>query len=200
MPRPSSLALSAIFATFGRFLSNGWVTLGMLLATAVFCATILPASMQANAPLMSNQPLPDTLFTYTPARLRQIATAYGESGRQAYLHNAITFDLAFPLLYTATLYSLAAWLAVRPTALGIRFGWLPSLALLVLPTDLLENFFISQFMSAFPAPAFGWATMSAVFTPLKWLLVSAVALAELVGCLAVLSFVLRQANRKNQPF
>ena len=46
---------------------------------------------------------PDMSFFYTSDELYQMAEAYGQAGREAYIRARFTFDLIWPLVYACSL-------------------------------------------------------------------------------------------------
>ena len=113
-----------------------------------------------------------------------MAEAYGEAGRQAYIHARFTFDVAWPLVYTFFLVTAMSWLFQRgfpPESPWQLANLVPLLAALF---DFLENMTTSWVMARFPEPAPLAGILASLATPLKWTLVGGSVLLLFVGIAA----------------
>lgn len=154
-------------------ISSTWLMIASLLLMVGFMIFVLPAqAAEANRESGSDRS-PDTSFFYTPEDLYQMAEEYGANGRQAYIRARWTFDLVFPLVYTCFLAVGISWFIQRLT------GWADTLKLTnLLPLlgglfDLLENSAATLAMSRYPAKPLILLSAASIFTPIKWVLVSA---------------------------
>ena len=152
---------------------KGWVALAAFLAFLLFTAFVLP-DQAAKAEVYSGEVgSPDSSFFYTADRLYQFAESYGANGRQMYIRARWTFDVLWPLVYTAFLTTSISWLTqkARPdNALFQRMNLLPVSAMVL---DFLENAATSIVMARFPQKTPILAHLAGFFTTLKWLLIAA---------------------------
>lgn len=150
--------------------STGEVALSALVIFLLFTVLVLPS--QAAPTRAKNLDLPDTSFYYMAEDLYQMAEAYGEEGRQAYVRARFTFDLIWPLIYTVFLSTGISWVyrrAFTPQSLLQRANMLPLLGALF---DYLENISTSVVMMRYPNPTPVVDGLAAGFTMVKWLFVS----------------------------
>jgi len=82
----------------------------------LFTALVLPRQAAEAESISSGAGSPDTSFWYTPDDLYRMVEAYGPAGRQAYLWARWTFDLVWPLVYTAFLSLTISWVYRRAFA------------------------------------------------------------------------------------
>jgi len=146
-----------------------------LLATIVFIlftALVLPRQAAEAEIASDGADSPDTSFWYTPTELYRMAEAYGPAGRQAYVKARWTFDLVWPLVYTAFLSLTISW--VYRWAFAAKSRW--QLANLVpvagMLLDYLENSATSLVMARYPALTPGIAHLAPLFTLTKWVFVN----------------------------
>lgn len=153
-------------------ISSTWVMIISLLVMVGFMIFVLPAQAAGAASESGSERSPDTSFIYTPDDLYQMAEEYGESGRRAYIRARWTFDLIFPLVYTAFLTFGIGWFVQRLSGWGEAWKLTALLPLLGGAFDLLENSATSLAMAAYPSSP-GWILIAAsIFTPIKWIFVS----------------------------
>lgn len=154
-------------------ISSTWLMIISLLVMVGFMIFVLPAQASDAASESGSERSPDTSFLYSPDDLYQMAEDYGENGRRAYIRARWTFDLVFPLVYTAFLTFGISWFVQRLSGWGEAWKLTALLPLLGGIFDLLENSATSLAMAAYPARP-GWILLSAsIFTPVKWVFVSA---------------------------
>lgn len=155
---------------------SGWITgvsTGRTAAAALvifllFTAIVLP-DQAAKAELSSgSDESPDTSFFYTAKDLYRMAEDYGEEGRSAYIRARFTFDVIWPLVYTAFLITAAGWLA-RRLAAGTRWETLNLLPLAGMLFDFMENSAASLVFARFPATTPVIDVLTPFFTMLKWI-------------------------------
>lgn len=156
-----------------------------------FSIIVLPAENDRMAALSNGMGSPDVSFFYSPADLEQMAQAYGEQGRAAYIYARWTFDVIFPLVYGTFLTITIAWLCGKlfsenqPHRLIICF---PVFAMLF---DFLENSATSLVMALYPQINLGIATLAPIFTMLKWI---SIGVSFLLVILMATVFVIRKSN------
>ena len=154
-------------------ISSTWMMIASLLLMIGFMIFVLPAQAADAVQESGSEHSPDTSFFYTPEDLYKMAEEYGANGRQAYIQARWTFDLVFPLVYTCFLAVGISWFMQRLT------GWADTLKLAnLLPIlgglfDLLENSATTLAMSRYPARPLILLSAASIFTPIKWVLVSA---------------------------
>ena len=151
-------------------ISTGWVTLLCLAVFLLFMALVLP-SQSASSTDTEGVGSPDTSFFYTPDDLYRMADAYGEEGRAAYVRARATFDVIWPVVYTAFLATGISWFARRafaPGTLWQRANLVPVLGMLL---DYLEGVAASIVMLRFPARTAVIDVLAPLFTMAKWLFV-----------------------------
>jgi hypothetical protein len=157
-------------STWLHRVSTGWVTLAALVIFFLFSALVLPAQ-SAHAPGAGDVGSPDTSLVYTPADLYRMAEAYGEAGRAAYVRARWTFDVVFPIVYTAFLVTAISWLtrSAYPTeSLWRRAHFVPIAGAIF---DYLENSATSFVMARFPVRTPVIDVLAPVFTFTKWMFV-----------------------------
>jgi len=161
----------------------------VLLATVVFIlftALVLPRQAVEAELASSGAGSPDTSFWYTPTELYQMAETYGLAGRQAYVKARWTFDLVWPLVYTAFLSLTISWVYRR--AFAAESCW--QLANLVpvagMLLDYLENSATSLVMARYPALTPGIAHLAPLFTLTKWVFVNGSFVLLLIGIIVAL--------------
>ena len=150
--------------------STGRVTLVALVGFLAFSALVLPAQSRT-APGAGDVGSPDTKLVYVPADLYRMAEAYGVDGRAAYLRARWTFDLIFPVVYTAFLVTAISWLTRRAFPPGSRLQRANLIPVLGALLDYMENSATSLVMLRYPAKTPLIAGMAPVFTFTKWLFV-----------------------------
>ena len=133
----------------------------------------------------------DTLPSYTPHDAYQLIASYGDQGRQLYLLNELTLDLAYPIIL-ALLFSLAILYTFRrgfPNQPWTR--WLAIIPFAVMAADYLENACVVTMLVNYPRLLPTLAKVSNVFTVIKGVL-SYVDLIFIVGLAAWLMNALRR--------
>jgi hypothetical protein len=154
-------------------ISNLPIMLICLVVFLVFGVTQLPAQSARAAVYSGSSGTPDTSLFYSTADLYRMAESYGAEGRQAYIQARFTFDLAFPLVYGAFLATALGYLLGHALNEGSPWRRLNLLPLAGMLFDYLENIFAARVMAAYPTPQPTAAALAALFTPLKWLFISA---------------------------
>ena len=168
-----------------RRVSKGWVALSALLIFLLFTALVLPQQAAKAEQETGSADSPDTSFLYSPGDLYQMAEAYGEGGRRAYIRARFTFDLVWPVVYTFFLTTGIGWLYLKGFPqhnTWQRASFIPLFAALC---DYLENLSTSLVMARYPNLTPVVSNMAGIFTLVKWLLVSASFGLLLVGVVVV---------------
>jgi hypothetical protein len=161
--------------------SKGWVALSALVIFLLFTALVLPGQASQAEADTGAAGSPDTSFYYTADDLYQMAKAYGEEGRKAYVRTRFTFDLVWPLVYTVFLGTGISWVyrrAFTPTGPWQRANVAPILGALF---DYLENISTSVVMVRYPSPTAVVDTLAAIFTLVKWVFVNGSFVLLLIG-------------------
>jgi hypothetical protein len=153
--------------------SGRWVTLGALVVFVLFMALVLPGQAAEAESSAAGAGSPDTSVYYSPSDLYRMAEAYGPQGRLAYLRARWTFDLAFPLVYSAFLVTAISWLWSRAVSLDSPWRRANVVPLLAALFDYLENSATSVVMARYPAQTPVVASLAPVFTLIKWALIMA---------------------------
>ena len=152
-----------------HLISYGWVTLGALMVFVLFTILVLPKQSTSGQPKTENVGTPDLSFYYTPEDLYNMADAYGAQGRRDYIKARFTFDVAWPIVYTAFLATALSWLSRQgfdKKRLWQRSNLLP---LFGATFDYLENISTSIVMARYPKTTTVVDVLASVFTPLKWI-------------------------------
>lgn len=151
-----------------RRVSRGWVALGALFVFLLFSALVLPQQATVAEQETGSADSPDTSLFYSPRDLYQMAEAYGEQGRRAYIRARFTFDLIWPLVYLLFLVTATSWVfgrAFSPDSLWQRANLAPLLGGLF---DYLENLSTSLVMLRYPDQTAVVDVLAPVFTLAKW--------------------------------
>lgn len=152
--------------------------LGLLFTMALIVNFVLfPLLMPAGEGL---KPL-DVMFAYSPAEAYGMIAAYGEEARQDYVRGLLLIDFAYPIVYSLLL------------GFGIYLLWhnprLSMQPLLIMAADYLENTGILIMLTAWPERVTGLATVTSIFTTLKWSMVALAVILILSGM--VRRFIIR---------
>ena len=162
--------LKHLSAKLHRF-STGRVALITLLVFVVFTALVLPWQASEASRASKGAGAPDTSLWYTPAELYAMAETYGPEGRQAYLLARWSFDVIWPLVYTAFLVAGTSWLTRRIFSAQSPWQYLNLAPVLAMTLDFLENTAASIVLARYPTPTPLIAALAPVFTLLKWIFV-----------------------------
>lgn len=117
--------------------------LGVMVAALVLFRTAMQSTL-ARLREVSGESIPDYEILYSRERLIEIFTGYGTEGARLY-ERFLTFDLAFPLLYSVFFASLLHLVLARS-----RHRWLALLPLLMAAFDYVENAFFFAFLRMHP--------------------------------------------------
>jgi hypothetical protein len=160
--------------------SSGKLSMFMLAVFIAFTVVVLPRQAARAAERAAGIGSPDSSFVYSTEDLYRMASAYGEAGRRDYVLERFTFDLVWPVVYTAFLVVAMSWL-IKKTAMGWRR--LNLLPLLAASLDYLENCLAAIVMTRFPDPTPLLDWLLPPVTLLKWVTVglSFIVLVALTG-------------------
>ena len=164
--------------------SPGWLVLLTLALFAGFIALILPQQAALAQTYTRGAGSPDSSFWYSSADLYGFAEAYGAAGRRAYVRARLSFDVAWPLVYTAFLTTAISWVYRRAFAAGSPWRYANLAPLLGLGFDFLENGAAALVMLRYPQPTPVVAQLAPVFTAIKWIFVNGSFGLLLIGVLA----------------
>ena len=149
--------------------STGRVVLIALVTFLLFTALVLPRQASAADRSAGGAGSPDMSFSYSAQDLYQMAEAYGQQGRAAYVRARFTFDLIWPLVYTFFLATAISWLLRgASTSLLHRLNLVPIFGALL---DYLENISTSLVMLRYPQPTAIVDRLAPFLTLSKWILV-----------------------------
>lgn len=151
-------------------ISSGRMTLAALVIFFLFTILVLPGQTTDVGSEKDIQ-LPDLSFFYTPGDLYNVADVLGESGRAAYIRARFTFDVIWPIVYTAFLATVISWLTHKLSPDAILWSYANLLPVLGALCDFGENISTSVVMARYPTRAPVTAFTAMVFTPLKWILI-----------------------------
>lgn len=151
-----------------RKISTTWLMAGTLLLMIAFMIFVLPGQASAADQASGEAQSPDLSFFYTPKQFVQMAGEFGSQGRQAYIRARWTFDLLFPLVYTAFLAVGVSWFINRLDGISGIWQHANLVPLLAGLFDLLENTGTSVSMALYPEQVPGWLFLASISTPIKW--------------------------------
>ncbi len=176
--------------------STGKLTIAGLVLFVLFSVLFLPVQSQQAEAYSQGMGSPDTSLFYTPADLYEMANAYGEEGRIAYINARFSFDIAFPILYTFFLTTAISWFSKRVLTqqIGLRSGNV--LPLYAFVFDILENISTSMVFKNFPEQSRFWASLAPFCTLVKWIYVAA-SFVLLLGL--VIGYIIQRIRKLPEP-
>ncbi len=156
------------FSEWLDHVASGWLALAGVAVFALFIVFVLPAQSSVEpAGSAQNVRSPDLSFWYTPSDLYATAATYGIEGRAAYVRARGTFDILWPLVYTAFLALTLSWISRRmPDRRRWRRANLVPIGAGAF--DLLENVCTSVVMLRYPATTPVVDVLAPAFTVSKW--------------------------------
>jgi hypothetical protein len=149
------------------------VTLAALLVFALFAALVLPGEAAQTDVSGEDVGSPDLSLFYSADKLYRMAEAYGPEGRRAYIRARYTFDVAWPLVFTAFLTTSISWLTGRAYPLDSRWQLANLAPIIGGLADYMENLSASLVMWRYPARTPVVDVLAPVFTFVKWVFVGA---------------------------
>ncbi len=138
-----------------------------------FMFVVLPGLASKAAELFAGLGSPDLLFFYSGEKLYEVASSYGELGRNAYIETRFQFDLVWPVVYTLFLVTSISWFCSRITNVQSKLRYCNLLPIVAVVFDLLENLSVSIVMYQFPAKTALFSNIASYSTTLKWIFVYA---------------------------
>ena len=151
--------------------STGWVALAALAIFLLFTALVLPRQAAQSEAETGEAGSPDTSLFYAPDDLYRWAEAYGPAGRAAYIRARLTFDVIWPLVYTAFLSTAIAWIYGKAFAADSRWRRMNLAPVLGALFDYLENATAALVIWRYPARTPIIDMAAPVFTLVKWIFV-----------------------------
>ena len=152
--------------------TTGKIALVTLIIMLLFTAFVLPNQSKASVENTGSSESPDTSFFYSPGELYSMAETYGLPGREAYIQARWSFDLIFPMIYIAFLTAGISWFLNKLPHLKHKWQLMNLSPLLGGIFDYLENSAASLLMFLYPTRWPGLAWLTAIFSGVKWLLIS----------------------------
>jgi hypothetical protein len=152
--------------------SKGWLVLICTVVFVLFMIFVLPNQSEKAEEYNAGGMSPDTSFYYTPGQLFEMAEAYGDAGRQAYVQARFSFDLIFPLVYGIFLVTTTSWLLEKVLRSGSHWRQLNLVPVIGVVFDFLENISTSLVMLGYPEQRAAAAQLAPIFTLLKWVFVN----------------------------
>jgi hypothetical protein len=176
-------------------ISTGWVALAGLIIFVLFTSLVLPAQSAGAEEISGEAGSPDMSFFYKPQDLYDMADAYGENGRAAYIRARFTFDLIWPLVYALFLVTAISWTFARAFAEESRWRWANLAPVLGMAFDYAENISTSLVMFRYPEPTNIIAIMAPIFTAIKWIFVGGSFVLLMIGVIASIWLAIRKRAR-----
>ena len=177
--------------------STGRVALVTFAIFILFVLFVLPGQGSAGDSAAGDVGIPDLLFFYSPQTLYEMAEAYGAQGRAEYIHGHLTFDVIWPLIYTAFLITGISWAFGRITGPGSHWRRANLVPLVGILFDFSENLSTSWVVYRYPHPADFAAYLAAFSTAGKWIFAALGVLLMFIGLVGVLWQVIRPPSRGN---
>ena len=162
-----------------------------LFAYLMFMVLVLPRVSEYTASVTNNGPSPDTSFIYTSSELYEIFSEYGAEGRTSYVILRLTFDMIWPIAYTAFVLSITALLLKK-------LNWERYVVLLLIPLaplflDYIENILLSTYVLAYPKELVVFGTIASGISLLKWLMIGVSYFFVLyLGIISFIKYISRQ--------
>jgi len=182
------------FANWFLRISSGWVALFCLVVFLLFVSLVLPDQAEKADRYSPGSGSPDTSFFYTASELYGFADSYGPLGRAAYVRARLTFDVIWPLVYTAFLITAISWLTQQTLQSSHGMGKMNLVPLAAMLFDFLENAAAAIVMARYPDPTPILAQLAGWFTAVKWILLSA----SFILLLLIIGFVYWEKRQKNK--
>ncbi len=174
-----------------------WKLAGILFVLyCLFAFAVMPNLMsggETNAPGAKLGPL-DLLFSYSPRQAFLHIESYGDlRGKAAIL--SLTFDTAYPVVYTSLFMVLIYLLVKRVWPMGEKLHLVALIPVFAFVFDLAENVSIVVLLISYPKELDTIARIASTFTSLKWIFVG-INIAIFSGLLLAVLFI---KLRKTKP-
>ncbi len=150
---------------FSEWMNRQYKTIYLVISFiifALFMIAVLPNVSETTKEITGTNISPDTSFFYTSQKLYEIAESYGEVGRAYYIRSRFTFDIIWPIVYLFFLVTMITFLFKGSLHL------IPFIGVLF---DYLENLGASYVMFRYPLDTGFIATITPMFTLLKWIFI-----------------------------
>ena len=153
----------------------GWKTfIAALLIYIVFGVVVMPKGMQMIQQISGKTvEILDLQFSYTPEKAKAIISQYGDNGRAFASKFEIIADTLYPVSYTFLFLVIMGWVFKLLAPYGFRIRYIHLLPFVVMLADYSENACIISMLKAYPDISDRLATISSLFTSLKWSLLVA---------------------------
>ena len=173
--------------------STKWMVIAAFIIFLAFSILFVPGQTRLVETYSADLGSPDTSLFYTPADLYHMAGTYGVEGRVAYIRARLTFDIAFPIVYTFFLITSISWLTNHVLEDGNEFRTANMLPLFAMLFDLLENTCTAFVFSSYPTYKPLLSMLAPFFTLMKWICVSS---SFLFLFIVLVWYFLRRNHRK----
>ncbi len=165
---------------------SSWKTLGILLVVYVLFVVFVMSGLMDGIDAKL-KPL-DLFFSYSPEKAYGLITSYGEH-RERYAFMSMTADTAYPIIYTALFMVLILQLAKSLWPQHPKRHRIALIPLFAFVFDVCENASIITMLKAFPERLDNIATLSSLFTSLKW---SSVAVVFAIILLLIIALTIKK--------
>lgn len=134
----------------------------------LFMVIVLPKASTYMENITGTKISPDTNLLYNRDDLFNIASVYGQEGRDAYIFLRFTFDLVWPIVYFIFLVSFISIL-IQELQIKRRYKYLLFLPIFGVIFDFLENIFCVIVMNKYPTELMLFAQIAPIMTLFKWI-------------------------------
>ncbi|WP_020598596.1 hypothetical protein [Spirosoma panaciterrae] len=159
-----------MLTTFSAFLYRiaSWKRLLLGVVLYIPFPVYIFKQLEAEMNALAGKPLGpiDLVIGYDPARVMQMVADYGPEARGLYAQGELTYDLAYPLIYTFLLGVILSLIFRNRAYAPFRLVNLVPIA--VWAFDLLENACIVYLLKSYPETSTTVASLCSVLTNLKW--------------------------------
>jgi hypothetical protein len=114
----------------------------------------------------------DLQFSYTPEQARAIIADYSVAGRDFAANFELIADTLYPVAYTFLFLMIISWVFKSLSVYGFRIRYVHLLPFLVMLADYCENTGIIRMLKSYPDFSDTVATVTSLFTSLKWSLLA----------------------------
>lgn len=170
--------------------SNGYTALISCFIFILFVWIVLPAEAEKSEAL-GLIGSPDTSLFYSGTQLYEIAHSYGLSGRIFYIHQRMTFDVIWPIVYGLFLL-ISSTFFYKKSQLSSKSHFL-YISVIAVMFDYLENLMTSIVMYRYPSQTVIIAHLAGYMTLLKWLTLS---LAFIYLITVILNYIIKLFRNK----
>jgi len=153
-------------------ISTGWVVLAASVLFVLFLVVVLPRQAASAEQSTGTGESPDGSFVYSADDLYRFAELYGVEGRQAYVRARFTFDVIWPIVYTAFLGTTLSWVYRKAFVVGSPWRYANLSPVLGAIFDYGENVSTSVVMIRYPARTPVVDILAPAFTLVKWVFVN----------------------------